>query len=565
MIDVGTAVGYIMLDTNGFTKGVKEAKTAFKDLVDSNKSMSDKLMGSSKLFTSVGSSLTKSLTLPIIGLGTASVVAASDFEGAFKKLISSTGAAGKEVEKFEKVLRNVYKAGYGESYEDVADAIALISQQLKGLSDEELQEVTESALLLRDTFDYDVSESVRSIDTLMSNFGLTSQQAFDYIVYGAQNGLDYSNELLDTINEYSPQFKMLGLSAQDMFNIFTSGAAAGAWNLDKIGDAVKELGIRVKENSDESRNALFDLGLNVDTITSSFAAGGNKASEAFESIIRGLRTIEDPLEQNRIGVQLFGTMWEDLGPQVITQLDAIKDSANGVNGSMDELKQQKLDDFNMQLEQTKRQAQDVGVEIGLQLMPYVQSFLQLIQDLVGWFANLDDGTKSFIETIVLVAAVVGPVLLVLGKLAMAITAISGALTALGISGSISLPIILAVVAALAILFALIIAIKSGSKDVKNPVDDIKDQYPQIPSSRSSGSYASGLDYVPSDRTVNVHEGERIMTKQENEEYTKSKNRMSYDRPMNFNFTVELDGDVLAQKQYRRNGEQQNLHGVEMIN
>lgn len=574
MFDLGTAIGYIMLDTSGFSKGVKEVKTAYSELTDGSKKFSDRLSGASKQFSSIGSSLTKSLTLPLAALGTASMALATNYQDALTKIANATGAADDEMVKFEKTLKNVYKAGYGESYEDVADAIALIDQQLENLSPEELEDVTESALVLRDTFEYDVGESVRAVDTLMKNFGLTSQQAFDYITYGAQNGLDFSGELLDTINEYAPQFQLLGLSAENMFDIFASGAQAGAWNLDKIGDAVKELGIRVREDSEESRNALGKLGLNADTVAAAFAAGGDEAANAFQRILEGLRAMDDPLEQSKVGVQLFGTMWEDLGPEVITQLDSIRGSAEDASNSIESLKQQKMDDFSTQLEQTKRQAEELGVEIGLQLLPVAQSLMGMISDLVSWFANLDSGTKAFIGTVAAIAFVIGPVIGILGKLAGAIVSIGGALTALGVSGSAALPIIAAVVAALAILLGIILAIKVGSDKVKNPLDDVKNSIPDAGQIQSdfyrtgngiAGSYASGLDYVPTDRNVRVHEGERILTKEENREYNRTLRGRSYRQSQEvINMTLELDGDVIAQKQYKRNIEQQSLHGNEMI-
>ena len=67
------------------------------------------------------------------------------------------------------------------------------------------------------------------------------------IAAGAQNGLDYSGELLDSISEYSVQFAKVGLDADDMFKVFQKGAESGAFNLDKVGDAVKEFSIRAIE------------------------------------------------------------------------------------------------------------------------------------------------------------------------------------------------------------------------------------------------------------------------------------------------------------------------------
>ena len=84
---------------------------------------------------------------------------------------------------------------------------------------------------------------------MMKQFGVTSDEAFNLIAQGAQNGLDKNGNLLDSINEYSVHFKQLGFDAEDMFNMFSNGAKAGVFDVDKLGDAVKEFGIRCKDGS----------------------------------------------------------------------------------------------------------------------------------------------------------------------------------------------------------------------------------------------------------------------------------------------------------------------------
>lgn len=59
-------------------------------------------------------------------------------------------------------------------------------------------------------FDYDVSESARAASALMKNFGIDAEEAYGLIAVGAQNGADKNGDLLDTLNEYSPQFAALG-------------------------------------------------------------------------------------------------------------------------------------------------------------------------------------------------------------------------------------------------------------------------------------------------------------------------------------------------------------------
>lgn len=117
---------------------------------------------------------------------------------------------------------------------------------------------------------------------MMDNFGTSGEEAMNLIASGAQNGLDYSGELLDSISEYSVQFGKMGLDAEDMFSIFEKGAESGAFNLDKVGDAVKEMSIRVVDGSDTTREGFELLGLDADTMAQKFAAGGDTAKEALQ-------------------------------------------------------------------------------------------------------------------------------------------------------------------------------------------------------------------------------------------------------------------------------------------
>ena len=91
---------------------------------------------------------------------------------------------------------------------------------------------------------------------------------------GRRGGLDKNGDLLDSINEYSVHFKSLGLDVEDMFNSLQNGAAAGTFSVDKLGDTIKEFGIRAKDGSDSTKEAFKTLGLDVDATSAAFAAGG---------------------------------------------------------------------------------------------------------------------------------------------------------------------------------------------------------------------------------------------------------------------------------------------------
>ena len=156
------------------------------------------------------------------------------------------------------------------------------------------------------------------------------------MVQGQIKGLNYSGELLDSINEYSVHFKQLGLSADQMFAVFVNSASNGAFNLDKVGDAVKELGIRVKEGNKDSVLAFQELGLNSNEMIKKFNAGGEEAQEAFFKIFKALREVDDQTKLNSIGTALMGTMFEDLGKDAVLALGDINTGFDMANNSSEQ-------------------------------------------------------------------------------------------------------------------------------------------------------------------------------------------------------------------------------------
>lgn len=374
----------------------EQSKKAAKH-VDGLGNSGDKASGKLKGLASGGLKVTGAAMAAVgaaaVALGTKAVTTAVDMDQAMGQFFASTGIAAKQtmtdtatgvttvidnMAKYQGVMEDIYANNYGESFDDIAQAMATVKQQMADLPDDQLQGVTESAFALRDVFGYEVTESVRAAQSMVTQFGISGDDALDLITQGAQNGLDYSGELLDSINEYSPQFKKLGLDAEAMFNIFDSGMEAGAFNLDKIGDAVKEFSIRAIDGSETSAEGFRALGLDADATAAKIAAGGDGAKEAFGQVISGLAAMEDPVAQSAAGVALFGTMWEDLGPDVVTQLDAIGDGIYANNDALDQLKTDKYDNLGSALETLKRKFDLLLGSLGESLIPVIQSLAESV-------------------------------------------------------------------------------------------------------------------------------------------------------------------------------------------
>lgn len=368
--------------------------------------------------------MTKSVTAPLVAVGTAAIKFSSDSQDAFQQFAAATGTASNEMGKYKDMINDVYKDNFGESINDVAEAMATVNQNMSYLDDSALQRCTEYAYTLSDTFGVDVAESTRAADSLIKNYGVSARETFNLMTQGMQSGLNFSDELFDNIDEYSVQFKKLGLDAEDMFSVFANGAQNGAFNLDKIGDAVKEFSIRAIDGSDTTKQGFEALGMNADEMAQKFGAGGKTAKEAFNEVIEGLASMDDPVAQSAAGVNLFGTMWEDLGPQVITSMSTASDAIDKSRESVEGLVNVKYDTLSGALGGLWRTIQvDVLQPIGNQLIPYVTKGISFIQKFTDKWNKLEPATQKTIVKFGMVAAAAGPMLMGFGKISSGIGAV----------------------------------------------------------------------------------------------------------------------------------------------
>lgn len=465
------------------------------------------------------------VTAAVAGAGAAAVKSADDFKGAVNTYMTATGeyAAGTEeaaqaAGELEEILGGIYSNNYGESLEDVAQAAASVRRNMRDIPAEKLQETTESAIALRDVFGYDIPETTRAANTLMEQFGIGSEEAFNLIVQGAQSGLDYSGELIDSINEYSVQFQKLGLGAEDMFNIFAAGAQNGAFNLDKIGDAVKELSIRVVDGSDTTKEGFEAAGLGSEEMAEKFAAGGETAKEAFRETVRALKEMDDPIKQNTAGVNLFGTMWEDLGASVVLSMGEAEKSIDSTADAVGELKKQKYDDLKNQMAGIGRSIKtEIAIPLGQQLVPMIRQVLEKVAELVRGFSALDPKMQQTIIIIALLAAGLGPLLIAIGQVATGIGALMTAVGALGpLMAALSGPggVILMTVASVGALTAAFIKARTETKhygletkeltereqEHKETVEELQSTYEQMDDRRRAAA-ASAEDQAASETAL----------------------------------------------------------------
>lgn len=375
---------------------------------------------------------------------------ATEGDTSLAMLSARTGATAQELEGFEDVMYEVYNSNYGDSLGDVSEKLSTVIQMTDNLDKASLAQITKNAIALEDVFGFDVVESLRTANSLTDQFGISAEEAFNLIVQGAQKGLNQNDDLLDTINEYSVQFRNAGYSADDMFNMLANGAETGTWSVGKLGDAVKEFNIQMSDGT--ANEYLEQLGLNTEEVIAQFNKGGPEAQAAIGDIMEALQECDDATLQYQAGVGLFGTMWEDLGVDTVASLMDTQGAIQSTSDAMAQLDSAAYDTLESSLSQLGRTIKSEVVQpVAEELTPAMKEAVDYVNanvaPAVDWVSShlpeigLALGTLSA----VLVAMNWGSLVAQFGKIKGAITGFTTAL------GAVSGPVmaVIAIVAALA--------------------------------------------------------------------------------------------------------------------
>jgi uncharacterized membrane-anchored protein YhcB (DUF1043 family) len=329
--------------------------------------------------------------LAAAGIGLGAVIAGNVGkaleQGAIKaKLAAQLGAAGPDAARLGKLAGKLYVDGYGESMGDTADMIkASFNQGLVSLkdTDEKIRDVVGSVSTYVTLTGEDAVAATRAVaQMLKTGLAKDGKEALDILTAATQKGVDKSGDLLDTVNEYSTQFRKLGLDGKDALGLINQMLQGGARDADTAADAIKEISIRAVDGSKDTIDAYESLGLNVAATTKAFGEGGESARKAFGKVLDGLNGITDPVERNRVGVELFGTKWEDLGAAIgkadlATAAGSLGDTAGAIdkaNAALSNTPQAKLEKVWKQISQTVVDA------IGKYIVPSLEKF-------ADWFAG----------------------------------------------------------------------------------------------------------------------------------------------------------------------------------
>ena len=398
----------------------------------------------------------------ITELGEKAKDAFTETQDATVKASTYFGETGKAAEQTASVIKDVYGEGVGDSMDTVSNAVITVKKNLQDLDQTELTNLTEQAIKLEELYGIDMNETLRGVNSLMVNFGMSAQEAMDYIVSGTQNGLDKTNELGDNISEYAGKFSQAGYSAQEYFQLLQNGLEGGAYNLDKVNDAINEVTTRladgtiadslskINEETGQVEAGTGGWGEEVENVFKQWQQGGATQKQVIDAIVKDIQNTENQQDKLNKAALAFGTMGEDGNTRFIESLTSVGQTYDEVSGSAQNMfdssttESQKFEASMRQLEQSLIPLGEALMNLANQIIPPLASGIQKIGE---FFGSLPEPVQNFV-------IILGTLIAAFTALAPAIMAVAFAVTALNVP---LLPII-AIIAGVAAAIAGIIAI-----------------------------------------------------------------------------------------------------------
>ena len=509
--DVGSAVGYLDLDISGFLSGLQsaqsQANTASKNIATT---IGNNLQSAGKSMTSAGSTLTKTVTAPVLGLGTAAVKVTSDFESAMSKVSAISGATGGDLDALNKKAQEM---GAKTKFSATESAEAFTYMAMAGWKTEDMLSGIDGIMSLAAADGLDLATTSDIVTDALTAFGLSASDSghfADVLAKASSNANTNVSMLGESFKYAAPVAGALGYSAEDTAIALGLMANAGIKG-SQGGTALRGSLTRLIKPTDDAAALMEQYGLSMTN-----ADGSMKSLGEVMNMLRDKLGGLTEAEQAQVAAQIFGQEAMSGMLAIINASDSdyakLTDAIYDADGAAQQMADTMLDNLSGQLTLLKSALEGLAIQFGEILMPYIKQFVTWLQNLTQKLQELTPEQKEQIVKWAAIAAAIGPVLMVLGKLTSSVGSIittfgkipgaiakaKSAFTAVSAAiGGISAPVV-AVVAVIGVLIAAFANLWKTNEEFRNKMtaiwDGIKSKFESFAQGIVDRLNALGFDF-----------------------------------------------------------------------
>ena len=364
--------------------------------------------------SSVGSSLTRNVTAPILAIGTAAVKTTADFDASMSQVAAVSGAVG---EDFDALRAKAREMGAKTKFSASEAADAMNYMAMAGWKTEDMLEGIEGIMNLAAASGEDLATTSDIVTDALTAFGMSAKDSghFADVLAAASSNANTNVSMLGESFKYAaPVAGALGISAED--TSIALGLMANA-------------GIKASQSGTALRTGLTNLAkptkqmqTYMDKYNISLVAnkdGSINLRETMVSLREKMGALSET-EQAAAASAIFGKNsmagWLAIINASDEDFDKLTSAIDNCDGAAEDMAATMQDNLAGQITILKSALEELMIQIGDALMPTIRNIVSKIQDFVVKLQQMDEGTRNTILRIAAFAAAIGPVLLVVGKL-----------------------------------------------------------------------------------------------------------------------------------------------------
>lgn len=466
-VNIGSAVAYLELDTSKFSKGFKTAYNDLKVFSDKSATAGNKLRGLSSTFDSVGKSLTKTVTVPLVGIGTAAVKTAAQFDSHMSEVKAISGATG---EQFTQLRNKAIEMGAKTKYSASESAQAFKYMAMAGWDTKDMLNGISGVMNLAAASGEDLASVSDIVTDAMTAFGLSADGTTKVIKNGLTVEVSNATHFADVLSQASrksntnvammgetfkyvaPVAGALGYSVEDTAVAIGLMANSGI-KASQAGTTLRTLLTNMAKPTDTMQSAMDYLGISLETTDGkmkSFSEVMQDLRKSFgqckmpmDTFKKKLAEIEKQHESGEITEKKYNAAVEDLTKKAYGAEGALKanlaaslagaegmsgllaivnatdedfqnltDSINNCDGVSQDMADTMNDNLNGAVTLLKSAIESALISIGDRFTPVIRKLAENITGLVEKFNGLSDEQKDQIVKWGLIVAAIGPSLIV---------------------------------------------------------------------------------------------------------------------------------------------------------
>lgn len=427
-VNMGTAVAYLELDSSKFQKGFKSAYNDLKVFGDKSATAEQKFKGLSSAFATVGSTMSRSVTLPLAGVGAAALKVGTDFEAGMSEVKAISSATGSEFDALRnKAIEMGAKTKFSAS--DSADAFKYMA--MAGWDVSQMMDGIAGIMDLAAASGEDLATTSDIVTDALTAFGLQASDSahFADVLAQASSKSNTNVGLMgETFKYVAPVAGALGYSIEDTavaIGLMANSGIKGS----QAGTALRSTITRLAKPVGEAEKAVNALGIsitNADGTMKPLSQTMEELREKFAGLTEEQKAQYAAMLAGQEGMSGLLAIVNDSDED----FQKLTDEINNANGAAEDMASVMMDNTAGAVEQLKGALESAGILIGEKLTPYIRKLAEWITGLVEKFNNLSAEQQDQIVKWGLIFAAVGPILLVMSRLIGVVSGVMGAFTGL---------------------------------------------------------------------------------------------------------------------------------------